>query len=70
MERVKDHTYVISCEEARPIVINVLKFLYDLDAVTQTHVEVGLFESFQKNIFSFYNNLGTDPSPCTSAITT
>ena len=33
MEKVKDHPYVTSCEESRPMVIETLKFLYDLERI-------------------------------------
>lgn len=34
LERVKDHPYVSSCEESRPMIIETLKFLYDLEMIT------------------------------------
>jgi kelch-like protein 10 len=33
MEKVKDHPYVTSCDESRPMVIETLKFLYDLERI-------------------------------------
>lgn len=34
LERVKDHPYVAGCEESRPMIIETLKFLYDLEMIT------------------------------------
>lgn len=33
MERVKDHPYVTACEAARPLIIETLTFIYDLDMI-------------------------------------
>lgn len=40
LERVKDHPYVSSCEESRPMIIETLKFLYDLEMITHRDGEV------------------------------
>lgn len=34
LERVKEHPYVSSSEESRPMIIETLKFLYDLEMIT------------------------------------
>lgn len=34
LEKVKDHPYVATCEESRPMIIETLKFLYDLEMIT------------------------------------
>ncbi|KAF7270132.1 hypothetical protein GWI33_016871 [Rhynchophorus ferrugineus] len=36
LERVKDHPYVSSCEASRPMIIETLKFLYDLEMITHS----------------------------------
>lgn len=44
LERVKDHPYVASCEASRPMIIETLKFLYDLEMITHRYfVSMGLF---------------------------
>ncbi|XP_018329574.1 kelch-like protein 10 [Agrilus planipennis] len=40
LEHVKDHPYVTSCEESRPMIIETLKFLYDLEMITHRDGEV------------------------------
>lgn len=40
LENVKDHTYVTRNEACRPIIIETLKFLYDLEMITQKDGEV------------------------------
>ncbi|KAK9878141.1 hypothetical protein WA026_017337 [Henosepilachna vigintioctopunctata] len=40
LERVKDHPYVTCCEESRPMIIETLKFLYDLEMITSRDGEV------------------------------
>jgi len=40
MERVKDHPYVHGNEGCRPIVIETLRFLYDLEVITERDGEV------------------------------
>ncbi|XP_043277025.1 kelch-like protein 10 isoform X2 [Venturia canescens] len=40
LEKVKDHPYVTGNEACRPIIIETLKFLYDLEMITQKHGEV------------------------------
>lgn len=40
LEHVKDHPFVISCEESRPLIIETLKFLYDLEMITHRDGEV------------------------------
>ncbi|KAJ8940240.1 hypothetical protein NQ318_016696 [Aromia moschata] len=40
LERVKEHPYVSSCEESRPMIIETLKFLYDLEMITHRDGEV------------------------------
>lgn len=42
LEHVKDHPYVTSCEESRPLIIETLKFLYDLEMITHRDGEVAL----------------------------
>ena len=40
MEQVKDHAYVSVNEDARPIIIETLTFLYDLDMISTRDDEV------------------------------
>ncbi|XP_060529923.1 kelch-like protein 10 isoform X2 [Cylas formicarius] len=40
LERVKDHPYVASSEASRPMIIETLKFLYDLEMITHRDGEV------------------------------
>lgn len=40
LEHVKDHPYVTSCEDSRPMIIETLKFLYDLEMITHRDGEV------------------------------
>ena len=40
LEKVKDHPYVVGNEACRPIIIETLKFLYDLEMITQKDGEV------------------------------
>ncbi|CAH1973475.1 unnamed protein product [Acanthoscelides obtectus] len=40
LERVKEHPYVSSSEESRPMIIETLKFLYDLEMITHRDGEV------------------------------
>ncbi|XP_044731886.1 kelch-like protein 10 isoform X2 [Chrysoperla carnea] len=40
LEHVKDHPYVTACEESRPMIIDTLKFLYDLEMITHRDGEV------------------------------
>ncbi|KAJ8967473.1 hypothetical protein NQ314_002787 [Rhamnusium bicolor] len=40
LERVKEHPYVSSCEESRPMIIETLKFLYDLEMITHRTIRV------------------------------
>lgn len=40
LERVKDHPFVTGCEESRPLIIETLKFLYDLEMITHRDGEV------------------------------
>lgn len=40
IEKVKNHPYVQENDSCRPLVIETLKFLYDLDTITQTDGEV------------------------------
>lgn len=40
LEHVKDHPYVTNCEESRPMIIETLKFLYDLEMITHRDGEV------------------------------
>lgn len=37
LERVKDHPYVARCEASRPMIIETLKFLYDLEMITHRY---------------------------------
>lgn len=34
LEKVKEHPYVTNCEDSRPMIIETLKFLYDLEMIT------------------------------------
>lgn len=34
LEKVKEHQYVTNCEDSRPMIIETLKFLYDLEMIT------------------------------------
>lgn len=40
LEKVKDHPYVTGFEECRPIIIETLTFLYDLEMITQKDGEL------------------------------
>ncbi|XP_046387558.1 kelch-like protein 10 [Ischnura elegans] len=40
LERVKDHEYVVGNYSCRPIIIETLRFLYDLEMITQRETEV------------------------------
>ncbi|XP_014616695.1 PREDICTED: kelch-like protein 10 [Polistes canadensis] len=40
LENVKDHIYVVGNEACRPIIIETLKFLYDLEMITQKDGEI------------------------------
>ncbi|XP_074036531.1 kelch-like protein 10 [Leptinotarsa decemlineata] len=40
LERVKEHPYVSGCDESRPMIIETLKFLYDLEMITHRDGEV------------------------------
>nr|CAH7722300.1 unnamed protein product [Callosobruchus chinensis] len=40
LERVKEHPYVSGSEESRPMIIETLKFLYDLEMITHRDGEV------------------------------
>lgn len=60
MEKVKDHVYVQGNESCRPIVIETLRFLYDLEVITEKDGEVVrkswtdpfIIQSIQFNIIS------------------
>lgn len=40
LEHVKDHPYVTTAEESRPLIIETLRFLYDLEMITHQNGEV------------------------------
>lgn len=40
MEEVKEHPYVLQSEEAKPLIVETLKFMYDLDIISPTSGEV------------------------------
>lgn len=40
MEEVKEHRYVIQNEEAKPLIVETLKFMYDLDIINPSAGEV------------------------------
>ncbi|XP_066145529.1 kelch-like protein 10 [Euwallacea fornicatus] len=40
LEKVKDHPYVTGCEASRPMIIDTLKFLYDLEMISHRDGEV------------------------------
>ncbi|XP_017775933.1 PREDICTED: kelch-like protein 10 [Nicrophorus vespilloides] len=40
LEHVKDHPYVTGCEDSRPMIIETLKFLYDLETISHRDGEV------------------------------
>lgn len=40
MEQVRDHPYVAECEETRPLIIETLTFLYDLDTISSRDNEM------------------------------
>ncbi|KAB0789994.1 hypothetical protein PPYR_12304 [Photinus pyralis] len=40
LEHVKDHPYVTNCEASRPMIIETLRFLYDLEMITNRDSEV------------------------------
>lgn len=40
MDKVKKHEYVVDNEEARPIIIKALSFLYELDEIGKREIEV------------------------------
>lgn len=43
LERVKEHPYVSGCEESRPMIIETLKFLYDLEMITHRYKHVSTY---------------------------
>lgn len=48
MEHVRNHHYVISCSEAKPVITETIKFLYDLEQFNVNSVQVGITKSFGK----------------------
>lgn len=40
MEEVKEHPYVLECEEAKPLIVETFKFMYDLDIMNPASGEV------------------------------
>lgn len=40
MEEVKEHPYVLQCEEAKPLIVETFKFMYDLDIMNPSSGEV------------------------------
>lgn len=54
MEQVKDHPYVTACEEARPIIIETLTFLYDLDMISTRDDEVKFNNFTQKQLILLF----------------
>ncbi|XP_061402054.1 kelch-like protein 10 [Musca vetustissima] len=40
MEEVKEHPYVLQCEEAKPLIVETFKFMYDLDIINPTSGEL------------------------------
>lgn len=43
MKNVRDHPYVLECDEARPIIIEAMAFLCDLDRISTRVTEVQIF---------------------------
>lgn len=40
MEEVKEHPYVLQCEDAKPLIVETFKFMYDLDIMNPSSGEV------------------------------
>lgn len=40
MEEVKEHPYVLQSEEAKPLIVETFKFMYDLDIMNPSSGEV------------------------------
>ncbi|KAL9924242.1 kelch-like protein 10 [Glossina fuscipes] len=40
MEEVKEHPYVLECEEAKPLIVETFKFMYDLDIMNPASGEL------------------------------
>lgn len=45
LENVKEHPYVLGSEDTKPIIIETLTFLYDLDMVNTKHSKVNNFKT-------------------------
>lgn len=50
LERVKDHPYVLGSEASRPLIIETLKFLYDLEMITHRYQNGHYFCEKQEKI--------------------
>ena len=67
MERVKDHEYVAQNEETKPLIIETLTFLYDLDMINTRNNEVNKNScSIQANYKHKYYHF-VDPHSCISS---
>lgn len=53
MDNVKKHEYVVDNDEARPIIIKALSFLYELDEIGKREIEV------EKSFFNLFSILVT-----------
>lgn len=49
MDNVKKHEYVMDNDEARPIIMKALSFLYELDEIGKREIEV------EKSFFNFFS---------------
>ncbi len=58
MDKVKKHEYVVDNDEAKPIIIKALSFLYELDEIGKREIEVerifSIAETFTKKIFFLF----------------
>lgn len=60
LEHVKDHPYVTSCDESRPLIIETLKFLYDLEMITHRDGEVPTPEIARPRVSQPFSNFNRD----------
>lgn len=44
MEEVKEHPYVMQCEDAKPLIVETFKFMYDLDIMNPNSGEVNIHD--------------------------
>lgn len=67
MDKVKQHEYVQDNDEARPIIIKALSFLYELDEIGKREIEVEKIFIWKigrnHNLFSVVNRFTRHPLP-------